>query len=199
LIGYKILKMHILAISPGLGAFGPNWEAIANSGIDALMIREKGLSAKELLDLGKRVRDMAPHLALWVADRLDIAIAIRAGYHAGEDAPPAPPSLCPISRPLHSMGQMHERDAKDQLLISPIFHVPGKGTPIGAKGLHEILDNMPQWKGKVLALGGIGPENVGGIKHPKLDGIALIRSLWESSSPSATVEALRRTWEEKTC
>jgi len=187
--------MHILAISPGLGAVGPLWGGVANSGIDALMVREKGISARELLDLCKRVREMAPHLMLWVAGRLDVALAVGAGYHAGEDCPPAPPSLCPTSRPLHSLSQIHERDENDQLLISPIFPVPGKGAPIGAKGLHDILENVPPWKGRLLALGGIGPENVGDLKHPRLDGVALIRGIWESADPRATVEAMRAAWE----
>ena len=187
--------MHILAISPGLGAAEPDWRAVANSGIDALMVREKGISARELLGLCRRVRDMAPpHLALWVAGRLDVALAVGAGYHAGEDCPQAPPSLCPTSRPLHGLTQIHERNGNDQLLISPIFHVPGKGAPIGAKGLHDILGNMPPWKGRLLALGGIGPKNVGGLKHPRLDGVALIRGIWESDDPRAAVEALRGAW-----
>jgi len=186
--------MHILAISPGLGAFGPDWRAVANSGIDALMVREKGISASELLDLCRRIRDMAPHLTLWVAGRLDVALAVGAGFHAGEDCPPAPPSLCPTSRPLHSISQLPQRDENDQLLISPIFAVPGKGAPIGTKSLHDILENIPPWRGRLLALGGVTHENAGRLKHPKLDGIALIRGIWESGNPRATVEALRKTW-----
>jgi len=191
--------MHIVAISPGLGAHGPDWGAMVASGIDALMLREKELDTKELLDLGKRIREMAPHLALWVAGRLDIALTLGAGYHAGEDCPPAPPRLCPTSRPLHGADQIHERLDSGQLLISPVFAVPGKGAPLGTKGLHDMLNAMPPSRAKLLALGGIGPENVGKIKHPRLDGVALIRGLWESKDAKATVDALRRAWEEKTC
>jgi len=187
--------MHILAISPGLGATESDWKAVANSGIDALMVREKDISASELLDLCRRARDMAPHITLWVAGRLDVALVVGAGYHAGEDCTPAPPYLCPTSRPLHSISQLPQRDENDQLLISPIFAVPGKGAPIGTKSLHDILENMPPWKGRLLALGGISPENAGDLKHPKLDGIALIRGIWESANPRATVEALRQAWD----
>jgi thiamine monophosphate synthase len=187
--------MHILAISPGLGAFGPDWRAVANSGIDALMVREKSVSARELLDLCRRVRDMAPHLTLWVADRLDGALAVGAVFHASEDCPPAPPTLCPTSRPLHSISQLPQRNENDQLLISPIFAVPGKGEPIGAKGLHDILDNIPPWKGRLLALGGVTHKNAGDLKHSRLNGVALIRGIWESGDPRATVEALRQAWD----
>ena len=192
--------MYILAISPGRdSADGPKWEAVARSGIDALMIREKHLDARSLLDLGKRVRDIAPGITLWINGRLDIALALGAGFHGGYGYPKVPPAICPVSRPLHSLAQVKGRHATDQLLISPVFDVPGKGQPIGVHGLHDILGGMPPWKGKLLALGGINAENAASLQHDRLDGVALIRGLWGSGCPRETVDRLRCVWKRKTC
>jgi thiamine monophosphate synthase len=186
--------MHILAISPGRDMEMPKWEAVAHSGIDALMLRERHLSVRALLALGKMVADMAPDLPIWIADRLDVALAIKAGFHGGEDCYDVPSSLCPISRPLHDISQLQERAGCDQLLISPIFDVPAKGRPLGIKGLHEILDKMPRMHGKLLALGGICAGNAAALCHPRLDGVALIRGIWDSASPRIAVDGLRNAW-----
>jgi thiamine monophosphate synthase len=191
--------MHILAISTGSPVDASKWEAVALSGIDALMIREKHLDARSLLALGQRIRGIAPRLALWINGRLDVALALGAGLHGSEDYPQAPPGLCAVSRPLHSATQIQCRLATDQLLISPIFDVPGKGAPMGPGGLHDILDNMPPWQGKLLALGGINADNAATLKHRRLDGIALIRGLWGSGNPRDIVDRLRGAWEESEC
>jgi len=194
--------MHILAISPGRDAETSQWIKIAKSGIDALMIREKHLDARSLLDLGRRILDIAPLLPIWLNGRLDIAIALGVGFHGGEDyphCPQIPPSLCAVSRPLHDVAQIQERQVSDQLLISPVFAVSGKGKPLGVLGLHRILDSLPPWRGKLLALGGINPQNASDLQHLRLDGIALIRSLWDSKHPRDAVDKLRSAWKENKC
>jgi thiamine monophosphate synthase len=191
--------MHILAISPGSPVDESKWESVALSGIDALMIREKFLEARSLLALGRRVRGIAPRLALWINGRLDVALALGTGLHCGEDYPQPPPGLCAVSRPLHGISQIQCRLATDQLLISPIFDVPGKSAPMGPGGLHDILDNMPPWQGRLLALGGINADNAATLKHRRLDGIALIRGLWDSGDPKDIVDRLRSAWGGSKC
>jgi len=191
--------MHILAISPGREVGMSKWEAVTHSGIDALMLREKHLDARSLLALGRLVSGMAPDLPLWVNGRLDVALALGAGFHGGEDCPDVPPSLCPVSRPLHDSSQIPERANHHQLLISPIFDVPGKGRPLGVAGLHDILDKMPAVRGKLLALGGISFDNAAALRHPGLDGVALIRGLWDTDNPSEVVNGLRSAWKGEKC
>jgi thiamine-phosphate pyrophosphorylase len=145
------------------------------------------------------VLGMAPDLPLWVNGRLDVALALGAGFHGGEDCPAVPPSLCPVSRPLHDASQIPERADCHQLLISPIFDVPSKGRPLGAEGLHGILDKMPPLHGKLLALGGVHADNAAALRHPRLDGVALIRGLWDTDDPSEVVNELRNAWKGEKC
>lgn len=185
--------MFILAITPGRGFEAARWKAVLASGIDGLMIREKQLEARPLLELAHRVQDLAPHLELWINGRLDVALAAGCGLHAPEHYPEVPPGLLALSRPVHDESQFPSRKGCRQLLLGPIFPVPGKGPPWGVERLHKLLDGRPPGP-RVLALGGITPGNAGVLRHSRLDGLALIRALMESPEPVRVVDALRQAW-----
>ncbi len=186
--------MHILAISQGLGFEPASWKAVLRSGIDAFMLREATLSTRELLDLTRRVQDLAPELTLWVNGRLDVALACGTGFHGPEAHPNVPRELVPLSRPLHAPAQTLDRWSSQQLLVSPVHEVPGKGSPWGAAALRSWLDTLPPMGPRLLALGGLEPSRLPDLKHPRLGGIALIRALWASADPASTVEELRNSW-----
>ncbi len=133
-------------------------------------------------------------MALWVGGRLDVALACGAGLHAPERHPELPGGLVPLSRPLHAPAQLDSRRACAQLLVAPVFPSPGKGEPWGLRGLHALLDAMAEGGPRVLALGGVDAANAPSMRHPRLDGVALIRALWEAPEPAGAVEALRKAW-----
>jgi thiamine monophosphate synthase len=87
-----------------------------------------------------------------------------------------------------------ERAGAHQLILSPIFPVPGKGPAWGPGKLRAVLDAMPPVAGRVLALGGITEANAAQLKHPRLDGVALIRGLWSAPDPALAVTRLRSAW-----
>ncbi|BDU74631.1 thiamine phosphate synthase [Mesoterricola silvestris] len=187
--------MFVLAISPGEGFDAPRWSRVLASGVDAFMIREPRLEAAGLLRAARWARDRAPGVELWVNGRLDVALAAGCGLHAGEAHPEVPPGLLPLSRPIHDPAQIPGRAGAVQLILSPIFPVPGKGEPWGAARLGQVLDGMPEAPCRVLALGGIHPANAGALRHPRLAGVALIRGLWSKEDPREVVEGLKGAWE----
>lgn len=188
--------MHLLAISSGAPADRGHWRAVLASGIDALMIREKHLDGRPLLELTRWVQAEAPGVAVWVNGRLDVALAAGCGCHAPEAYPDVPLDLVPLSRPVHDPAQFAHRLACRQLLVSPIFEVPGKGPAWGAARLHAALDALPSTDARVLALGGIQVANLPDLRHPRLAGVAMIRALWESRDPARLVQDLRGAWSE---
>lgn len=187
--------MHLLALSPGLSFDPAAWRAVLTSGIDAFMVREKRLEAGPLLDLVRRVQDLAPGLPLWVNGRLDVALATGCGLHAPEAYPDLTRLEVPLSRPLHAPAQFPSRASADQLLLAPVLPVPGKGPAWGAPSLKAFLDGLPVEGPRLLALGGVAPETVAELRHPRLAGAALLRSLWGSEDPQRVVERLRAAWE----
>ena len=186
--------MFVLAISPGAGAGPSLWERVLAAGPDGFMVREPGLPAAELLRLCRWVRARAPAVELWVNGRLDVALAAGCGLHAPEAYPEVPPGLLPLSRPVHAEAQLHARAQASQVLLSPVFEVPGKGPAWGPAKLHGILDALPGGACRTLALGGITPDNVAELRHPRLDGVAVIRSLWAAPDPAEALARLRAGW-----
>jgi thiamine monophosphate synthase len=189
--------MFILAITPGEGFQTLRWDRLARSGIDALMIREPDLEPRDLLAAARWVRNRFPFLELWVNGRLDVALAAGCGLHAPEAHPLVPPGLAPLSRPIHDPAQIPARAAARQLILSPIFPVPGKGPAWGPGRLQMVLHGLPPVPARLLALGGITPANAGWLEHPRLDGVALVRSLWNRPDPERVVAELRTTWKSR--
>ncbi len=187
------MSPFVLGISQGTGLDALAWRAVLHSGLDAFLVREKDLEAKALLDAVRFCQDAAPELELWVAGRLDVALAASCGLHAPERHPEVDPALVRLSRPLHEEAQWNHRQAAVQLLVSPVFESPGKGAPWGTARLHRFLDGLPPEGPRLLALGGVNPATTAGLAHPRLAGVALIRPLWEGD-PARTVEALRAAW-----
>ncbi len=182
--------MILLAITPGLGFDRESWRSVLRSGVDAFLIREKDLSARKLLDAARWCQDTAPEVALWVAGRLDVALAAGCGLHAPEAYPEVEPDLVALSRPLHDEAQWPGRNSVDQLLVSPVFASPGKGEPWGGARLHQFLDGLPRQGPRILALGGVEPANAPSLRHPRLAGIAAIRPFW-SGDPGGVVARFR--------
>lgn len=182
--------MILLAITPGLGFEPQAWRRVLHSGIDGFLIREKQLSARALLNTARWCQDTAPAVTLWVAGRLDVALAAGCGLHAPEAYPDLELGLVPLSRPLHSESQWASRQASDQVLVSPIFASPGKGAPWGIERLHRFLVELPETGPRCLALGGVDPMNAASLKHPRLAGIAAIRPFW-SGDPGGVVARFR--------
>ncbi len=185
--------MFILAITAGEGFDATRWKAVVKSGVDGFLLRERNLEARALLDAARWCRDTAPEVELWIAGRLDVALTGGCGLHAPEAYPEIPQGLLPRSRPLHDEAQFKDRATMTQLLVAPIFATPGKGAPWGVDRLHRFLDSA-QAGPRLLALGGITPENASSLRHPRLDGVALIRGLWDASDPRSEATRLRDAW-----
>jgi thiamine monophosphate synthase len=182
--------MILLAITPGLGFDLARWAAVLRAGVDGFLIREPQMDARALLEAATWCQDTAPEVALWVTGRLDVAFAAGCGLHAPEAHPEVEPGLVPLSRPLHHEDQWAARSHVDQLLVSPIFPSPGKGTPWGAERLMRFLDGLPLGGPRLLALGGVAPANATRLRHPRLAGVAAIRPFWEGD-PSRAVATFR--------
>lgn len=182
--------MKLLAITQGSGFAPEAWRAVLCSGVDAFLVREPGMPARELLETARWCQDTAPGVALWIAGRLDVAFTAGCGLHAPERHPEVEPGLLPLSRPLHDEAQWEARQGCDQLLVSPVFASPGKGEPWGPDRLRRWLDRLPPGGPRILALGGVSPSNAAVLRHPRLAGLAAIRPFWEGD-PRRTVAAFR--------
>jgi thiamine-phosphate pyrophosphorylase len=149
------------------------------AGVDMVQIREKDLSARQLLELVCQVRDLAAGTStrILVNDRLDIALAAGVdGVHLPANGLP-PARVRPFAKVLgvstHTLQEAVEAEQarSDFIVFGPVFDTPGK-TPVGLDVLREVASRV---KIPVLAIGGITLENTQEALNAGAAGIAGIR------------------------
>jgi len=172
-------------------------------GVDAVQLRERDLSARELYDLALKLREITREAgaALIVNQRLDVALAAGAdGVHLGWRSLSAAAVrklagekfLVGIS--CHDGPQIHsaEEAHADYALLGPVFHTPSKeglAYPIGLGPLKELIAGA---RIPVLAVGGITPENAAQVMETGVAGLAAISALMASEDPAAAARAFRK-------
>jgi thiamine-phosphate pyrophosphorylase len=188
-------------------------DAIVSAGVDWVQIREKDLSARQLaaltrgalLHAANKVKSGSHAPRILVNDRLDVALAERAGgVHLGENGLPvgeavqlietrAPGTDFLAGVSCHSLeaAKAAAAGAASYLFFGPVFATPSKaafGAPQGVERLAEVCRavSIP-----VLAIGGITLENSAACFAAGAAGVAAIRLFQDSSDIAATIAALR--------
>lgn len=169
-----------------------------SAGIDMIQLRERDLSARELLALAKAVLRLPnPRGAkLLINDRTDVALASgAAGVHLrGNSAAPsrlraiAPDSFL-IGVSCHSVNEVlrAQEEGASFAVLAPIFPTPGKGPALGTGPLAEAAGAV---KIPVLALGGITEERIQECMAAGAAGIAGI-SIFQRSARACAPGTLR--------
>ena len=187
----------------------------AAAGADWIQLREKDYSGREWARLVKesleRVKRTGSSARILVNDRLDVALACKAGgVHLSENGLPVadacrlrddffaasaqPPDFL-VGLSCHSLGAAlgAARAGADYIYFSPIFFTPSKanyGPPQGVERLARICAavDIP-----VIAIGGVTVENAPECFCAGASGIAAIRLFQESiGTMSQTVDSLHR-------
>lgn len=181
-------------------------EQALDGGVKAIQLREKDLDGKELFLLAERVRVLCSryHAALFINDRIDVALAVEAdGVQLGKTALPitAARALLGAERMIgastHSIEEAREaeREGADFILFGPVYFTPTKaayGTPQGIAALQKIVENTSL---PVYAIGGIKSDNVEAVMRTGAKGIALISAVLAALDPKAAVAAIQQLLE----
>lgn len=185
----------VYVVDTAAAADGPRVDAALAHGVTALWLREPGASGRALYDAAGSLLLRCRRLGavLLVGDRADVAMAVGAdGVQLGHRSPPAR-SVRPWYRgqlgvSCHTAAEIAaaEDAGADHVVVSPVFGVPDKGTPLGVEGLARLAATA---RGPVVALGGITPDNVGLLRDLRVAGVAVIRALRDA--PDVAVAARR--------
>jgi thiamine-phosphate pyrophosphorylase len=164
--------------------------SLARPGSVALLLRDHAATARQRLALGTALRDITVSTgqALWVADRLDLALLLQAdGVHLGEASVSATVARSLVgdgvlvSRAWHATSLLDAAGADelagvDALLVSPVFE-PRKGRPaIGVAALGGLGEQLRarNWACHLYALGGVSAENAASCLRAGAAGVAAI-------------------------
>ena len=164
----------------------------------AVCLRENGIDDAYLYRLALDLRELTAgrRALLLVSRRIDVAMACGAdGVHLGartvgiDDARKLMPRGL-VGYSAHGSGEAMSAFQRGAhfVTISPLFHSPGKGKPIGLEGLRRTARRC---KGRpVFALGGVGPSNIEAVLGEGAWGAAFIRAALTSPRPERLFKAI---------
>jgi thiamine-phosphate pyrophosphorylase len=182
-------------------------EQALDGGVKAIQLREKDLSSRDLFSLAERSRTLcqAYHAALFINDRVDVALAVdAAGVQLSKTSLPlvtARALLGPqkiIGRSTHSLQEAKEakQNGADFIVFGPVYFTASKaayGAPQGLAVLKTIVDNISL---PVYAIGGIKAENIKPTKNCGVRGVALISAIVSSENPKQATQTIMRQLRE---
>jgi thiamine-phosphate pyrophosphorylase len=195
---YPVVNASCFSSTEDLVAFA---DQLLAGGCTLLQYRNKGLSAREMLEQARdlrrqsRARAPAPHgLKLIMNDRADLAIIAEFdGVHVGQDdlLPESVRSIIGPDRWLgvstHNPGQMQEADltSADYLAIGPVFSTSSKAKPDPVVGLEGVRRARSLTRKPLVAIGGITRANAASVIEAGADSVAVISDLLREPRKSA--------------
>ena len=199
----RIGRLHILTDTVLQSRFSHTElaeKAIAG-GADTIQFRQKHGSTREMIASAKKMQVLCTEkdVAFIVNDRIDIAIAANAdGVHLGQEDFPIPLAreLMGEQRIIGGSASNQEEAQKclsegaDYIGFGPVFTTASKddaGPVSGLDILKEVARSMPL---PIIAIGGVGPENVRDVMETGVHGIAVISSVCCQEDPQRATQTL---------
>lgn len=166
-------------------------EKCVKAGIKMLQLREKNLSDRELVRIGRDIRSITKgsETRFVINDRPDIALLCEADYlHLGQDDITMEEAHkivgdMKIGLSTHSIEQAKEALAKnpDYIGFGPIYPTNAKAKPDKPVGTEQLKEVLSFAKIPVVAIGGIFPENIDEVIGAGAKNVALVRYFMQTS------------------
>lgn len=173
-------------------------------GVDYLHIREKQLTASQLIAWVEQLSAVFPRERILVNDRVDVAAAsgckgAHLAYHS------LPPALAKqilgkhqwAGRSVHSLQEAEEANLQgaDYLFYGHIY-ASGSKPGLPPRGTAELAQIAASVTIPVIAIGGIVPELVPEVMAAGCAGIALLSGITAARDPEASARAYRKALDE---
>ena len=166
-----------------------------NGGADVVQLRDKTSSTRDLLRAGRRMHRItrAADVLFIVNDRVDVALACSAdGVHLGQSDLPVDVARALVpSEFIIGVSVSHAAEAvqavqegANYVAASPVFPTTSKLDAVAGCGIVGIKQIRKAVDVPVIAIGGIGLNNVHDVLRAGADGIAVISAV--VSQPNIT-------------
>ena len=184
---YELYVITDEGLSKGLSHVEIAKRAIAG-GADAIQLRDKGLSGKDLIRVANELRVVTKNagVAFIVNDRLDVALLCGAdGVHLGQDDLPAklvrtavPEGfIMGVSARNAEEAMLAEQDGADYVGLGPICDTSSKDDAGDGCGFDVISEVKRHVSIPVIVIGGLGPLNAEKAIRAGADGLAVISAV----------------------
>ncbi len=178
----------------------------AEGGITLLQLREKDLPHDEFLAEAKEIRALCDemNLPLIINDDVDIAIACGAdGVHVGQSDMEAgavrervgPDMTVGVSAQTVEQAILAEKHGADYLGVGAVFSTSTK-TDADDVSLDTLRDICSAVSIPVVAIGGIGEDNIAKLQGTGIDGVSVVSSIFAQKDPKTAAENLRALCEK---
>lgn len=172
----------------------------ARGGVTSVVLRDKFFNDRDFYEQALLIKEICRQLniSLIINDRVDIALSIEAdGVHIGKSDIPYDgvrkilPKNMVIGRTAESFEDVLEAENYDldYLAIVPVFpslNKPYLEQPFGLEGLKKARGLS---RHRLLALGGVKPENAHAIKDAGADYLAIGSAICRATSPYEAAKA----------
>lgn len=182
-------------------------EICVKKGIRMLQLREKNLSDRELIQIGRNIRSITKgsETRFVINDRPDLAALCEADYlHLGQDDITMEDARkivgdMKIGLSTHSLKQAKEALSlkPDYIGFGPIYPTNAKAkpdNPVGTEQLSEVLTfaDVP-----VVAIGGIFPENIDKVVAAGAKNITMVRHLMQTTDLEQKIDEINQLLNKK--
>jgi thiamine-phosphate pyrophosphorylase len=179
----------------------PLLQRVLTAAAPAIQLRERGLSARELVTLAREVQAVTAsrRSQLLINDRIDIALALEGvGVHLRSNSLPVPVArqvlgaqrLLGIS--VHSVeeGLSAQSQGADYIVLGPIYETPSKqlfGPPLGIHILEKAcrLVRIP-----IFGIGGVTAARAREMRYAGAFGVAVITAILGATDVEAAAREL---------
>lgn len=181
-------------------------EEVLKGGATFIQLREKNLDEEHFLEEAKEIQTLCQsyHVPFVINDNVDIAVAIDAdGVHVGQSDMEAgtvreklgSDKILGVSAQTVEQAILAEKRGADYLGVGAVFHTGSKADAddVSFETLKAICEavSIP-----VIAIGGIGSDNVMELKKSGICGVAVISALFAQPDITKATENLKALTEK---
>jgi thiamine-phosphate pyrophosphorylase len=170
-------------------------------GADTIQYRQKSGSTREMIEIARNMKRLCSETGVTfiVNDRLDVAIAAEAdGVHLGQDDFPIPMARGLLGEDRIIGGSASTLDearkclseGADYVGFGPVYPTSSKddaGTVSGIDILKQVVEIIPL---PIIAIGGVGAENIPDVMRAGAHGIAVISAVCCQDDPEEATRSL---------